>query len=67
VKQKGSSDIEGSLWNHLDKKVILWHREAPLFLTSVFGWVVSICSTFLYLVVLCAFAAPAVKLMKMFS
>ncbi len=20
-----------SLWNHLDKKVILWHREAPLF------------------------------------
>ncbi len=28
VKQKGSSDVKGSLWNHLDKKVILWHREA---------------------------------------
>uniref|UniRef100_A0A673JLE0 Ig-like domain-containing protein n=1 Tax=Sinocyclocheilus rhinocerous TaxID=307959 RepID=A0A673JLE0_9TELE len=32
VKQKGSSDVKGSLWNHLDKKVLLWHREAPLFL-----------------------------------
>ncbi len=32
MKQKGSSDVKGSLWNHLDKKVILWHREAPLFL-----------------------------------
>ncbi len=32
VKQKGSSDVKGSLWNHLDKKVILWHRETPLFL-----------------------------------
>ncbi len=30
-EQKGSSDVEGSLWNHLDKKFILWHREAPLF------------------------------------
>ncbi len=30
MKQKGSSDIECSLWNHLDKKVILC--EAPLFL-----------------------------------
>uniref|UniRef100_A0A673MUE5 Rho guanine nucleotide exchange factor 25 n=1 Tax=Sinocyclocheilus rhinocerous TaxID=307959 RepID=A0A673MUE5_9TELE len=29
---KGSSDIKGSLWNHLDKQVLLWHREAPLFL-----------------------------------
>uniref|UniRef100_A0A672LD17 Kinesin motor domain-containing protein n=1 Tax=Sinocyclocheilus grahami TaxID=75366 RepID=A0A672LD17_SINGR len=29
---KGSSDVKGSLWNHLDKKVLLWHREAPLFL-----------------------------------
>ncbi len=29
---KGSSDIKGSLWNHLDKKVILWQSEAPLFL-----------------------------------
>ncbi len=27
VKQKGSSDIKGSLWNHLDNKVLLWHRE----------------------------------------
>ncbi len=38
VKQKCSSDVKGSLWN---KKVILWHREAPLFLrvyaTSLFG------------------------------
>ncbi len=32
VKPKGSSDVKGSLWNHLDKKVLLWHREAPLFL-----------------------------------
>ncbi len=32
VKQKGSSDVEASLWNHLDKKVLLWHREAPFFL-----------------------------------
>ncbi len=23
---------EGYLWNNLDKKVIIWHREAPLFL-----------------------------------
>ncbi len=29
---KGFSDVKGSLWNHLDKKVLLWHREAPLFL-----------------------------------
>ncbi len=32
VKQNGSSDVKGSLWNNLDKKVLLWHREAPLFL-----------------------------------
>ncbi len=32
MKQKRSSDVKGSLWNHLDKKVLLWHREAPLFL-----------------------------------
>ncbi len=32
MKQKGSSDVKGSLWNHLDKKVLLWHREAPLYL-----------------------------------
>ncbi len=32
VKQKASSDVKGSLWNHLDKTVLLWHREAPLFL-----------------------------------
>ncbi len=32
VKQKGSSDVKGSLWNHLDRKVLLWHHEAPLFL-----------------------------------
>ncbi len=29
MKQKGSSD---SLWNHLDKKVLLRHRESSLFL-----------------------------------
>ncbi len=23
---------KGSLWNHLDKNVLLWHREAPLLL-----------------------------------
>ncbi len=34
MKQKGSSDVKGSLWNHLDKKVILWHSEAPLFFKS---------------------------------
>ncbi len=27
-----SSDVKGSFWNHLDKKVLLWHHEAPLFL-----------------------------------
>ncbi len=32
MKQKGSSDVKGSLWNHLDKNVLLWYREAPLFL-----------------------------------
>ncbi len=32
MKQKGSAAVKGSLWNHLDKKVLLWHREAPLFL-----------------------------------
>ncbi len=32
MKQKGYSDVKGSLWNHLDKKVILWRHEAPLFL-----------------------------------
>ncbi len=32
MKQKGFSDVKGSLWNHLDKNVLLWHREAPLFL-----------------------------------
>ncbi len=34
MKQKGSSDVKGTLWNYLDKKVLLWHREAeaPLFL-----------------------------------
>ncbi len=25
MKQKGSSDAKGSLWNHLDKKVLLCH------------------------------------------
>ncbi len=34
---------------------------------SLFGCVVSICSAFLYMFALWAFAAPAVKLMKMFS
>ncbi len=23
IKRKGSSDVKGSLWNHLDKKVLL--------------------------------------------
>ncbi len=32
MKQKGSSDVKGSLWKHLDKKVLLWHREAHLIL-----------------------------------
>ncbi len=33
MKQKGSSDVKGSLWNHLDKiGSSLWQREAPLFL-----------------------------------
>ncbi len=32
LKQKGSSDVKGSLWNYLDKQVLLWHREAPLLL-----------------------------------
>ncbi len=31
VEQKGSSDVKWSLWNHLDKKVLLWH-ETPLFI-----------------------------------
>ncbi len=32
VKQKGYSEVKDTSWNHLDKKVILCHREAPLFL-----------------------------------
>ncbi len=36
VEQKGSLDVKSYLWNHLDKKVLLWHREAPLFL-RVYG------------------------------
>ncbi len=32
VKQKGSSDVKGSLWNQLDKKVILWHWSQTPFL-----------------------------------
>ncbi len=33
VKQKGYSDVKGSFWNHLgQKKVLLWHRDAHLFL-----------------------------------
>ncbi len=35
MKQKGSADVKSYLWNYLDKKVLLWHREAPFFLTSV--------------------------------
>ncbi len=31
MKQKCSSDVKGSLWNHLDKHFILWDCEAPLF------------------------------------
>ncbi len=31
-KQKGSSDVKGSLWNQLDKKVLPWRCEAPLLL-----------------------------------
>ncbi len=39
VKQKGSPDVKGSLWNHLDKRALLWHREAPLFLkVYLFRW-----------------------------
>ncbi len=30
MKRKGSSDVKGSLWNHLDKRFFC--REAPLFL-----------------------------------
>ncbi len=32
VKQKGSSDVKGSLWNHLDKKDCLWHHELSTFI-----------------------------------
>ncbi len=32
MKQRGSSDVKGSLWNHLDRKALLCHREAPLYL-----------------------------------
>ncbi len=32
VKQNGSSDVKFSLWNHLEKKLLLWHHEAPLFI-----------------------------------
>ncbi len=33
MKQKGSSNVKGPLWNHLDKKVLLWHcLWQPLFL-----------------------------------
>ncbi len=32
MKQKGSLDLKGSLWNIYTKKALLWHREAPLFL-----------------------------------
>lgn len=28
-KEKGSLDVTSSLQNHLDKKVFLWHRQAP--------------------------------------
>ncbi len=31
MQQKGSSDVKGSLWNHLDKRVLLWHRKEPFF------------------------------------
>ncbi len=34
MKQKGSYDVKGSLWNHLDK-VILWHRESTFIFKSV--------------------------------
>ncbi len=38
VKPKGASDVKGFLWNHLDKKFILWHHEAPLFLRAHVGF-----------------------------
>ncbi len=47
MKQNGSSDVKASLWIHLDKKVLLWHREAPLFVKSVMAHFESI-STDLY-------------------
>ncbi len=36
MKQKGSLDVKGSLWNHIDTKVILWHREAPLLFCELY-------------------------------
>ncbi len=31
MKQKALLDVKGSLWNHLDKKVLHGHRDSPLF------------------------------------
>ncbi len=36
MKQKGSSDVKGYLWKHLDKKVLLWHREALYFSECIY-------------------------------
>ncbi len=30
--RKVPSDVKGSLWNHLDKKVLICYREAPLYI-----------------------------------
>ncbi len=35
VKQKGSSDVKGSLWNHWDRKVLLWHRRSTFIFKSI--------------------------------
>ncbi len=39
VKLKCSSDLNGSLWKDLDKRVLLWHREAPLCLRVYMAYI----------------------------
>ncbi len=41
--ETGSPDVKGSLWNHLNKTVLLWHRELVFSFTisecfAVIGW-----------------------------
>ncbi len=48
MKQKDSSDVKDSLWNHSDKKVIRWHCEAPLFL-RVYVSVSPVTTTFTFM------------------